>query len=132
MSAQIPLTLSTLYGTGNHIAVLDAQSLTLANFWSWVGQVIAITSASLGRCSVLCLVNYVVDKTYRKSRYLWTVIVMCSVTINCVESGLIFVQCKPASKLWNQDLPGQCDLIELVSEIGYLQGSESSLRPPEV
>ncbi|KAK6389300.1 hypothetical protein LTR65_006880 [Meristemomyces frigidus] len=43
--------------------------------------------------------------------------------INTIEVALILNQCTPTEKLWDQSVPGTCDLITVCSKVGFLQGS---------
>lgn len=40
--------------------------------------------------------------------------------INIIEIVLIFKQCTPTVKLWDYELPGQCDMMEICLKFGSI------------
>jgi hypothetical protein len=62
-----------------------------------------------------------------KSKYLLYSVGGIQALINFIEIILIFKQCTPTEKLWDIDIAGKCDMIDICSKVGFVQGSTSSL-----
>ena len=126
MAAQAFLTVSVRYGTGNHLAALEYPDLVLANLWSWIAQVVAISSAATGRFAVIAFLLALQGTAHRKLRWFLYIVGGAQATINAIEIVLIMLQCTPVNKLWDVQLPGDCSRIPLVSK--YLPPDQCLLR----
>jgi hypothetical protein len=49
-----------------------------------------------------------------------------TVLFNAITSILIFAQCSPAAKLWDDDLAGSCNKRSLNQDFAFFQGSKSA------
>ena len=117
------ITVSVLYGTGNHQDDLSNHQAVYSALWSWIGQVCAIFSMVWGRFGVIALLVALQGPTYQTWRYALYVVGVAQALINIIEVVLILNQCSPTQKLWDQSIPGTCNLIGLCSKVGFLQGS---------
>ena len=123
------MTVSTIHGTSNHEALLSYDDLVLANLWSWIGQVVAISAAATGRFAVIAFLLALQGASHPKLKWVLYIVGAAQAIINGVEIILIMLQCNPVNKLWDPEVPGTCDLIAICSKVGFLQGSKSC-RPP--
>ncbi|TKA65393.1 hypothetical protein B0A55_09375, partial [Friedmanniomyces simplex] len=117
------LTVSVIYGTGNHQPDLTAHQAVYSALWSWIGQICAIFSLVWARFAVIAFLRALQGPTYQKWRYALYAVGTAQALINTIEVILILNQCSPIQKLWNSSLPGTCGLIGVASKVGFLQGS---------
>ena len=115
------ITVSVLYGTGNHQLTLDPHQAVFSALWSWIGQICAIFALVWGRFAVIAFLRALQGPTYPKFRYTLYVVGAFQAVINTIEVILILNQCSPAQKLWNFELPGTCNLIGICSKVGFFQ-----------
>ena len=118
------MTASAYYGLGNHQNTLPPSNIVQTNLWSWIGQVIAILCLVVARIAVISFLLSIQARTNNRGRWLLYIVGTIQGVINVAEVGVIFKQYDPTPKLWNEELPGTCDLIKICSEIGFAQGSE--------
>ena len=124
MTAQCFMTVSVYYGTANHEALLTYEQIVLANLWSWIAQVVAISAAATGRFAVIAFLLALQGSAHRKLRWFLYALGAAQATINAIEIVLIMLQCNPVNKLWDPQVDGTCNLIEVCSKVGFLQGSK--------
>ncbi|KAJ5093720.1 hypothetical protein N7456_009581 [Penicillium angulare] len=121
--AQSTMTVSVWYGLGTHQSLLSPHRIVQTNFWSWIGQITAILDLVLARIAVISFLLTIQSGTWSRGRYLLYAVGATQAIINIIEVGLIFKQCSPTAKLWDNALPGTCDGIVICSQVGYAQGS---------
>lgn len=117
------MTVSVRYGLGTHQDLLSPDRIVQTNLWSWIGQVIAILDLVIARIAVIAFLLTIQHGTRSKGRYLLYAVGTTQAMINVIEIGLIFRQCTPTAKLWDNNLPGTCDGIVICSQVGFAQGS---------
>jgi len=117
------MTVSVYYGLGNHQDLLSHDNIVKTNLWSWIAQILAIIDLVIARVAVIAFVMTIQKGTRSKSTWLLYGVGGIQALINIIEIVLIFKQCTPTAKLWDYDLPGQCDMIEICSKVGFAQGS---------
>jgi len=117
------MTVSAMYGLGNHEADLSHSDIVKTNLWSWIAQIVAIFCLVVGRIAVIAFLLAISDRTYRIGRRLIYFVGCLQGVINVAEIILILRQCDPLPKLWDFSIPGTCGLVEICSKVGYLQGS---------
>lgn len=118
------MTVSAKHGLGNHERLLSHDDIVATNFWSWMGQVVAIMALAVGRIAVIGFLLTVQARTNTKGRWVLYIIGFMQAAINVAEVILILHQCSPIEKLWNPSVEGKCNLIVLCSQLGFLQGSK--------
>ncbi|KAF7718264.1 Uncharacterized protein PECH_002079 [Penicillium ucsense] len=123
LAAQCTMTVSVHYGLGNHQNLLSYDNIVKTNLWSWIAQVLAIIDLVIARIAVIAFLMTIQNRTQSKSKYLLYGVGSAQAIINLIEIGLIFKQCTPTRKLWDIDVPGKCDMIEICSNVGFVQGS---------
>lgn len=124
--------MSVLYGTGNHQDDLTDHQAVYSALWSWIGQVCAIFSMVWGRFGVIAFLVALQGSTYKAWRYALFAVGAAQAMINTIEVILILNQCSPTQKLWDQSIPGTCNLIDICSKVGFLQGSRYTQAKPAV
>lgn len=117
------MTVSVWYGLGTHQTLLSSRRIVQTNLWSWIGQVTAILDLVIARIAVIAFLLSIQSGTWSRGRYFLYAVGATQAIINIIEVGLIFKQCSPTAKLWDNDLPGTCDGIIICSKVGYAQGS---------
>ncbi|CEO60460.1 hypothetical protein PMG11_05087 [Penicillium brasilianum] len=122
-SAQVTMTVSARYGLGNHQDLLAYDNIVKTNLWSWIAQVLAIIDLVIARIAVIAFLMTIQNRTMSKSKYLLYSVGGIQALINFIEIVLIFKQCTPTAKLWDINLPGKCEMIEICSKVGFVQGS---------
>lgn len=123
MTAQCLMTVSAAYGLGNHQSALTPSNIVKTNLWSWMAQIVAILSLVVARIAVISFLLALQERTHRHGRWLLWAVGTLQGVINVVEVVLILKQCDPIQKLWDIHVPGTCDMIQICSQVGYLQGS---------
>lgn len=121
--AQSFMTVSAVYGLGNHESVLSHSDIVKTNLWSWIAQIVAILCLVVARIAVISFLLALQERTHRYGRWLLYLVGALQGVINIVEVVLILQQCHPIRKLWDPTVSGTCDLIEICSKVGFLQGS---------
>jgi len=93
------------------------------NLWSWIAQIVAIICLVIARIAVISFLLTIQNRTHKYGRWLLYLVGALQGIINVVEVILILLQCHPTRKLWDLEVPGTCDGIEICSKVGFLQGS---------
>ena len=123
LTAQSLMTVSAVYGLGNHESVLSLSDIVKTNLWSWIAQILAIISLVVGRIAVISFLLILQQRTHPIGRRLLYAVGSLQGIINLVEVVLILKECTPIEKLWDPSVPGTCGLIKICSQVGFLQGS---------
>jgi hypothetical protein len=75
--------------------------------WEVIGQGICILGIAASKASVALFLLRIVTARYQKT-LLWTCIIVTSL-LCMITTILLFVQCRPAAYLWDQNIPrGYC------------------------
>ncbi|KAL8667910.1 MAG: hypothetical protein Q9202_000375 [Teloschistes flavicans] len=119
------ITVSTLSGLGNHLALLWTPQLVKALRWSWIGQIIAVQAIGFGKIAVIAFLLRIQERNTKLKKLAWFLyfIAVSNVVINIDQMILILLQCSPSRKLWNPSVPGTCYHIHRTNHVGYFQGS---------
>lgn len=121
------MTVSAVYGLGNHESVLSHSDIVKTNLWSWLAQIVAILCLVVARFAVISFLLAIQERTqkrtYQIGRRLILFVGILQGLINVAEVVLILEQCDPVQKLWDPTVPGTCTLIKTCSQVGYFQGS---------
>jgi len=126
MVAQAMVTVACASGLGNHLTSLTAVQAAKASQWSWIGQILVIQSIGFGKIAVIAFLLRIQDRAHSRKTtilvYFLYFIGFSNVVLNINQVVLISTSCSPATKLWDQGLPGNCDKITRTNYVGYLQG----------
>ncbi|MCJ1280029.1 hypothetical protein MMC21_007854 [Puttea exsequens] len=131
MVCQVMLTVSCVWGMGNHIELLTPEQTKKALQWSWIGQIILIQTIGTGKIAVVAfLLRIQSGANTKKNRYLtWLLyfIAFSNIIVNIDQAILILTACSPVGKLWDPLLPGSCSNIVRTNHVGYFQGGWAAL-----
>lgn len=128
--ATIFLTLSVLYGLGEHLADLAAKDPLLINknqFYHWIFTTFAIITISLGKMTIIAFILQIESNTGGKRKWILYGFAISNAIVNIIILPIIWVQCTPTAKMWNNDLPGNCNGRLRNEMYGYFQGSKCLL-----
>ncbi|KAK5105850.1 hypothetical protein LTR62_001962 [Meristemomyces frigidus] len=125
LCAESFLTVSVVYGTGNHQDLFTPDDLVRCNLWSWIGQITAIVGLVWGRFAVIAFLFALQGSTHPRWQISLFIVGAAQAIVNFIEIGLILNQCTPTRKLWDLGVQGTCDNIDVCSKVGFLQGSTS-------
>ncbi|KAJ5931120.1 hypothetical protein N7466_006613 [Penicillium verhagenii] len=114
-------------GLGAHKAGLTDAEITNAIKWNWINQSLGIFATATGKLAIVAFLQQIHGPESRKKViFLWSV-GLSNLVVNCITIALIFEQCSPTPKLWNNALPGTCSGRTRNQQVAYFQGSYSSL-----
>ena len=91
------------------------------NYLTTIPNMISTLFSKLSVCLLLLRLFTVVS--WRWTIYL--IIILTAIT-NIALVTIVFVNCKPQAKFWNQNLSGTCWNRQIVYGIGRIQGGESA------
>ncbi|KAJ5949796.1 hypothetical protein N7454_001380 [Penicillium verhagenii] len=109
-------------GLGAHKADLTNAEITNAVKWNWINQSLGIFATGTGKLAIVAFLQQIHGPESRKKViFLWSV-GLSNLVVNCITIALIFEQCSPTSKLWNDALPGTCNGRTRNQQVAYFQG----------
>lgn len=117
------MTVSVMYGLGDHQRLLSAHNIVQTNLWSWLAQIVAILCLVISRIAVIAFLLSLQGRTSSIGRIVLYTVGAVQGIINVIEVALILKQCDPTEKLWNPAIAGTCDRVLICSQVGFLQGS---------
>ncbi|KAJ6115425.1 hypothetical protein N7486_001203 [Penicillium sp. IBT 16267x] len=127
IAGSISLALGVNSGLGAHIADLTEIEITHAIKWNWICQSLGILATATGKLAIVAFLQQIHGPDSRKKViFLWGVGIS-NLVVNCITIVLIWIQCDPSAKLWNNALPGSCDGIVRNQQAAYFQSSYSAL-----
>ena len=126
LTAQVLLTISVMYGAGNHAADLTPGDLVQAVKWNWMGQLVTIITIGFAKIAVIAMILRIQGPTQRKYSWVLHFIWVTNMAVNVTEVVLILYQCTPIAKLWNTHMAGVCPGRLRSARVGFFQGGTSS------
>lgn len=123
----VVVTMQVHYGVGRHAAHIPPPQLVKAVHWIWLSTPMSTQAACWGKISISLLILRMFTRNRAYTIFLWTLIFLLFI-INIVLAIITFVQCTPASWLWDQLNPtiagyrGTCWNPSIVKNYGYFQG----------
>ncbi|KAI1138228.1 hypothetical protein F5Y05DRAFT_385542 [Hypoxylon sp. FL0543] len=122
------LTISSVWGLGQHVDVLAPQPgrVMYTIKWVYLCEFFCILSSGFGRISYAFLLLGLAPPTKLQQRFLWAIIY----TQFMVDVGVIiisFVQCRPIYGYWDPRAGADCWPPYVQQYAGYFQGSVCSL-----
>lgn len=121
--AQGFLTLAVIKGLGHHIETLKMSQVSSALKWSWIYQTMAVFCIGLGKIAIIAFLLHIHGPNAKKRPWFLWFIGASTIIVNGVVIGLIWAQCNPVPKLWNEELKGNCNGRKLNQNFAYFQGS---------
>ncbi|KAI0839113.1 hypothetical protein F5Y06DRAFT_303274 [Hypoxylon sp. FL0890] len=122
------LTISSAWGLGQHVDVLEPQPdrVMYTIKWVYLCEFFCILSSGFGRISYAFLLLGLAPPTKVQQRFLWAIIYIQFM----VDVGVIiisFVQCRPIQGYWDNRVKADCWPPYVQQYAGYFQGSVCSL-----
>jgi hypothetical protein len=126
--ATVFLTILVSYGLGEHLATLLAdspQNIVKNELYQWIFTTFATIAISTGKLAIICLILQIEGSAVRGTRrwVLW-IFAGSNVVVNVIVLPIIWVQCTPTAKLWDESIPGSCTGRARNQMYGYFQGSK--------
>lgn len=123
IGGQVLLTCAVLFGIGNHMDDLPAKSLVRGLFFIWQYFVVALWSNFFGKVAWIALFLFIQDTTHPRGRIVLHGLWILNFVLFANQTVLIFLQCRPTAKLWDDSIPGSCAFSNVTFHVGFLQGS---------
>ena len=125
--ATIFLTLSVAFGLGEHLAILEEKSPELIaknQFYQWIFTTFAIVAITLGKIAIIAFILQIEGTTtLGKRKWVLYGFPASNLLVNIIILPIIWVQCSPTAKIWDDSLPGNCNGRLRNQLYGYFQGS---------
>lgn len=93
------MTVSVMYGLGDHQSLLSAHNIVQTNLWSWMAQIVAILCLVISRIAVIAFLFSLQGRTSSIGRIVLYTVGAVQGIINVIEVALILKQCDPTEKL---------------------------------
>ncbi|GAM87920.1 hypothetical protein ANO11243_059480 [Dothideomycetidae sp. 11243] len=122
----ICLTVAVQYGLGNHIKTLislDVNDIWATIHWLWISIFLGLAATTFAKYSMIALMLQVQGPTAHKRRIALYALGALFTIVNIIQIVLSYTQCRPISRLWDRELPGNCDGGAIASDWSILQGS---------
>ncbi|KAJ5771596.1 hypothetical protein N7520_002125 [Penicillium odoratum] len=127
MIGSVFLGLGVNSGLGAHKSDLTETEITNAIKWNWINQSLGIIATGLGKLTIVAFMQQIHGPESRKKVFFLWGVAASNMVVNCVTIAMIWTQCDPSAKLWQDSLPGTCDGRVRNQRTGYFQGSFSAL-----
>ncbi|RAQ47911.1 hypothetical protein AFGD_004434 [Aspergillus flavus] len=119
-------TVGAAYGLGTPSATLTNNNDKDALLFGWINQFLALIAIGLGKVALVAFIDHLQKHEAKAKRaFLWF-IAGSNFIVNMIAAILVFVQCSPAKKLWDERIPGRCPGRKRVQTFGYIQGPYSA------
>jgi hypothetical protein len=121
------LTVSVNFGYGDHLEDLLAQSPQLIPkilFYQWIFTTFGIVGIALGKMAIIALLLQI-EGTSGQNMRKWVLYVFATsnIIVSIILIPIIWVQCTPTAKIWDNELPGNCAGRAVNQACGYFVGS---------
>lgn len=125
--SQVFLVLSVHWGLGTPIKELEPAQIAKNQLYHWIFTSLAITAIALGKLTIIVFILQF-ERTDGKSRRVWIlyVIAVLTIMVNVAIIPILWTQCSPTVKIWNDEVPGNCNGRAVNQKYGYFQGSKTS------
>ena len=125
LTSQVLLTLAVGKGLGKHDESLDQHQLQTVLMLMWQEQPLHVVANTIGKISIAVLLVMLHGPYLARiqSTLIWT-LAGGQTAVSAIAIAFMYTQCRPAAKLWQQDLPGTCDGRIRNQTFGFLQGGE--------
>ncbi|KAE8450523.1 hypothetical protein EG329_006254 [Mollisiaceae sp. DMI_Dod_QoI] len=125
--ATILFTISVEFGLGAHLddlIALDPELIIKNQFYQWIFTTFAIVSIALGKVAIIALILQIegTSKASRRKWILW-VFLASNAVVNIIIIPIVWTQCSPTAKMWDNSLDGNCNGRERNKLYGFFQGS---------
>lgn len=119
------------WGLGERLQDLTAHQVVRNQYYQWVFTTIAIIAIALGKLTIIVFILQF-ERTQLKNRRVWFLYVVAVLTIlvNVAIIPILWTQCSPMAKIWDDEIPGNCAGRAINEKYGYFQGSKHALQRP--
>lgn len=107
--------------------VLSPEERIASIKWSWMNQALSILAIALGKLAIVAFLQQIHGPEHRGRVVMLWGVAISNLIINAITIGMIFTQCTPREKLWNEEVPGTCDGRLRNQNTAYFQGSWSAM-----
>jgi hypothetical protein len=126
--ATVFLSISVRFGLGDHLTALLAnapENIAKNQLHQWIFTTFAIVAISTGKLTIIAFILQIEGSTLHGLRklILW-VFAASNIIVNVIILPIIWTQCAPTAKMWNNSLPGNCAGRLRNQLYGYFQGSK--------
>jgi hypothetical protein len=115
-----------VFGLGQHLADLLASDPGLINtnqFYQWIFTTFAIIAIALGKLAIIAFILQIEGSALGRRKWVLYSFAASNIVVNIPILPIIWVQCTPTAKMWDNALEGNCN-GRLRNELyGYFQGS---------
>lgn len=116
------------YGLGEHLSYLvenSPQNIAKNQLYQWIFTTFAIIAISTGKLAILAFILQIEGTAVNGTRrwVLW-IFAASNIIVNVIILPIIWVQCTPTKKIWDDSVPGNCAGRARNQMYGYFQGSE--------
>jgi len=120
-------TISVHYGAGKHQDELSYSEVVNAVRWQWILFYVYVIASGFSKLAIIAfLLEFERNITSRRKYLLYAIGAVIIVT-NYSTSALQWMQCKPVTKTWDNNVLGVCDGRERNTKGGYVQGSVGAI-----
>jgi hypothetical protein len=115
------------WGLGTPLGDLSGPQIAKNQFYQWIFTTFAIVSIALGKLTIIVFILQF-ERTDSKNRRVWILYTCAILTIlvNIAIIPILWTQCSPTVKIWNNEVSGNCDGRVINEKYGYFQGSEQT------
>ncbi|KAI9730960.1 MAG: hypothetical protein M1818_008035 [Claussenomyces sp. TS43310] len=125
--ATVFLTISVEFGLGRHLTDLvasDPELIPKNQFYQWMFTTFAIVAIALGKIAIIVFILQIEGSSVKgRRKYILYIFAVSNIIINIIILPIIWCQCSPTAKVWNNSLPGNCAGRKRNELYGYFQGS---------
>ena len=123
--AQVMQTIAAAYGIGNHQDLLTHNDIVQGNKWNWLGRIVGIFAATLGKNVVVALLLRIQGSTHRRKAWILHFVWASNAALCIVIVAVLCERCKPIEYWWDKSLDGTCDAIpsSVTQVMGTTQGA---------
>ena len=103
---------------------LNPDQISKCQLYNWISQTLVITAITLGKIAIIAFIQQIegVSMNPNNRRFLYFV-GASSAAVSAVMIAILWIQCSPTQKLWNNNISGSCNLRRLNELFGYFAGS---------
>jgi hypothetical protein len=103
----------------------NPESISSNQFWEWIFVTFCVMAITTGKLAIIAFIMQIEDSTVQGARkwVLWVFVALNVISNIFILIPIIWVQCTPTAKIWNNELPGDCAGRTRNQHYGYFQGS---------
>lgn len=120
------------WGLGQSLSALTGPQIAKNQLYQWVFSSFAIASIAFGKIAIIVFILQF-EPAWLQNRRTWVLYVLGGLTIlaSIAIIPIIWTQCTPTTKIWNDTIPGSCNGRVVNEKFAYFLGSEYICRQSE-